>query len=278
VTTFENRVIAVTGSAQGIGRAVSLAAGAAGMRVVGLDINEEGGRETERLVREAGAEAWFHTCDISDPGALAAVFAAIEEEVGAVNALVNNAALVTHTLPEDIGIDEWNRVVAVNLTGMVFASQQAARSMMRAGVGGSIVNLTSIGGVAALGRGNFAYSVTKAGIIGVTRELAIEWAGFGIRVNAIAPSQVNTEGFQLLVGNEQVVDGEILAAALGGIPLGRLAEPQDIASAVLFLTSDASSFITGVTLPVDGGSLALHPGGSLRRSPIVTTERSVQHG
>lgn len=264
MSELAGRVIVVTGSAQGIGRAVCLAAAEADMKVVGIDHNVEGGEATARLARELGAEAWFHACDISSPVVLEEVFAQIERVVGPTSVLVNNAALVIHSAPEDMTFADWQRVIGVNLTGQAFVAQHAGRSMIAAGSGGSIINLTSIAGVAALGRGNFSYSVAKAGIIGITRELAIEWASFGIRVNAVAPSQVYTEGFRKLIGNEKVAGGNILSSAVRGIPLGRLAEPADVVAAIMFLASDAASFITGVVLPVDGGSLALHPGGSLR--------------
>jgi NAD(P)-dependent dehydrogenase (short-subunit alcohol dehydrogenase family) len=271
-STLAGKNIVVTGSAQGIGRAVSLAAARSGMRVVGLDVQTEAGESTAQRVREAGAEAWFYSCDVSDTVQLEQVFDAVETEVGSIDVLVNNAALVTHTAPEDLSPEEWAKIVGVNLTGMIFSAQHAGRSMIRSGRGGSIINLSSIGGIAALGRGNFAYSVTKAGIIGMTHELAVEWAGLGIRVNAVAPSQVHTEGFNLLIGDADIVGGDIATAAVAGIPLGRLAEAEDIASAVLFLAGPGASFITGVTLPVDGGSLALHAGGSLR--PAVETSSS----
>lgn len=270
--TLAGKTIVITGSAQGIGRAVSVAAARSGMRVIGLDVQSEAGESTAQLVREIGAEAWFYPCDVSDTVRLEQIFDSMEIEVGPIDVLVNNAARVTHTAPEDLSAAEWAQIVGVNLTGMIFSAQYAGRSMIRAGKGGSIINLSSIGGIAALGRGNFAYSVTKAGIIGMTHELAAEWAGFHIRVNAVAPSQVHTEGFQLLMDDADIVGGDIASAAVAGIPLGRLAEAEDIASAVLFLAGPGASFITGVTLPVDGGSLALHAGGSLR--PAVETTSS----
>jgi len=263
-------VMVVTGSGSGIGRALCIVAAQRGMSVVGLDIGDEGGRTTDHLIRESGGTTHYYHCDVADPAEVASVFAEIAREVGPIDVLVNNAARGSHTVPEELTVEEWNGVVSVNLTGTIFVSQQAGRSMIAAGRGGSIINLSSIGGVAALGRGNFAYSLTKAGIIGLTHELAIEWAGYGIRVNAIAPSQVNTEGFRLLVGNERVIDGDILPAAIAGIPLGRLANSIDVVEAILFLASDAASFITGVTLPVDGGSLALHAGGSVRATATAT--------
>jgi NAD(P)-dependent dehydrogenase (short-subunit alcohol dehydrogenase family) len=135
--------------------------------------------------------------------------------------------------------------------------------MIERGQSGAIVNLSSIGASAALGRGNFAYSVSKGAVNQFTRELAIEWAPFGIRVNAIQPCQVRTPGLQALIDDPQFDSKTLLATWLRGIPLGRLAEPGDVAAAALFLASDAASMITGVTLPVDGGNLALNAGGTI---------------
>ncbi len=260
------RSIVVTGCAQGIGRAIVLSAAAAEMRVVGMDINAAAGEQTCLLSREAGGDAVFRQCDLSAVRAIAAGFAFAEDILGSIDVLVNNAARVVHVLPEEITEEQWSQMLAVNLTAPAFAAKYAAKSMIATGLGGKIINMSSIAGLAALGRGNFAYSVAKAGLIGMTREQAIEWAGFGIRVNAVAPSQVDTEGFRLLVGNDRIAKGEVLPSAISGIPLGRLAEPSEIVNAVMFLASDNSSFITGETLAVDGGSLALHAGGSMRTS------------
>ncbi|WP_167132626.1 SDR family NAD(P)-dependent oxidoreductase [Paramicrobacterium chengjingii] len=257
-------VIAVTGAGRGIGRAVCLAAAANGYRVVALDIDSSSGEDTALTVRRTGGDAVFYRCDVSQTDEVESVLTRVARDMGAIDVLVNNAALGSHTAPEELSADEWNRVMSVSLSSMVFASRVVGRAMIREGRAGAIVNLSSISGIAALGRGNFAYSIAKAGIIGLTRELAVEWATFGIRVNAIAPSQVNTEGFRALIDNSDVAAGRTLQEALRGIPLGRLAEPEEVAAAVLFLASPAASFITGATLPVDGGSLALHAGGSLR--------------
>lgn len=264
----ESPVLAVTGAGRGIGRSVALLAADRGYRVAVIDIDSEAAARTANEVQAAGGSAAAFTCDLGIEADIAACFADIEASFGAVEVLVNNAARGSHTAPEEITPAEWHSVIDISLGSMVFASQAVARSMIARGAGGAIVNLSSIGGLAALGRGNFAYSIAKAGIVGLTRELAVEWAGSGIRVNAIAPSQVNTEGFRVLVGDPAIVGGATQTHALRGVPLGRLAEPEEIAAAVLFLAGADASFITGVTLPVDGGSMALHAGGSVREKVV----------
>jgi NAD(P)-dependent dehydrogenase (short-subunit alcohol dehydrogenase family) len=135
--------------------------------------------------------------------------------------------------------------------------------MLAQGTGGSIVSFSSIAGVSALGRGNFPYSVSKSGIIQMTRELAVEYAGAGIRVNAIAPAQVATESFKRgLLNNPRFMNTTLHQRMLGGIPLNRFLEPEEFVGPAIFLCSAAASAVTGVILPVDGGNLALNAGGS----------------
>ncbi len=205
------RTLVITGSGQGIGRAVSIAAARRGYAVVGIDIDAQKGEETARL---SGGS--FHRCDLADAAQIAPVFEAIEAESGGVDVLVNNAARGIHRPPEEVTIAEWDGVMAVSLRAAAFAAQAAGRAMIARGAGGSIVNLASIGGLA---------SVAKAGLIGMTRELAVEWASYGIRVNALAPSQVDTEGFRPLIAREDVASGNTLSDALSGVPLGRPSRP-----------------------------------------------------
>jgi NAD(P)-dependent dehydrogenase (short-subunit alcohol dehydrogenase family) len=186
----------------------------------------------------------------------------LDEAFGRVDVLVNNVGIGHRSRPENLSLADWQKVARVNLDGTFLWSQEAGRRMIRQGNGGSIVNISSIAGSSALGRGNFVYSVTKGGINQFTRELAIEWAPHQIRVNAIQPAQILTPALKRVFADLQEGENTLRTRLLSGIPLDRFGEPEDVAKAALFLASDAAAFITGHLLPVDGGSLALNAGGS----------------
>jgi NAD(P)-dependent dehydrogenase (short-subunit alcohol dehydrogenase family) len=260
---LEDRIAVVTGAASGIGREIALTFARAGSRVACLDVDGAGAEATTDAIEAAGGGALFAACDVSEEAAVEAAFRKVDERFGRLDVLVNDAFVPSHTRPQELELEEWTRVLDVNVTGYMLCARAAGRRMIDRGAGGAIVNLSSIAGSAALGRGNFAYSVSKGAIDALTRELAIEWAPFGIRVNAIKPCQVLTPGLQALIDDPQFDSETLLATWLRGIPLGRLAQPQDIAAAALYLASDAASMVTGVTLPVDGGNLALNAGGTV---------------
>lgn len=256
---LDGRVAVVTGSGQGIGRSVALRLAEAGARIVGLDRAPAGA--TTEMITTAGGRAEDRSCDMADLDQVRETMAAIIDTHGAVDILVNNAGRGSHVLPHLLDAAELAAVLQVNVVGCFFAAQAAHRSM--AGRGGSIVNLSSIAGSTALGRGNISYSVSKGALEQLTRELAVEWAADGVRVNAVAPSQVATEGFAPLLTEPTLDGGSVGARMLAGVPLGRLADPAEVAAVVHFLASDAARFVTGVIVPVDGGNLALNPGGSV---------------
>jgi NAD(P)-dependent dehydrogenase (short-subunit alcohol dehydrogenase family) len=258
-----DRVAVVTGWGSGIGREIALAFADAGAHVAGFELVAETGEETAALVGEHGRQALAVQCDVSDPAQVEAAFVTIDERFGRLDILVNDAFVGSHSHPESIPFDEWKRVLDVNITGYFLCAQQAARRMIHQGRGGAIINLSSIAGSSALGRGNFAYSVSKGATNQFTRELAIEWAPHGIRVNAIQPCQVRTPALQKLIDDPQFDSDTLLATFLRGIPMGRLAEPMDVAAAAVFLASDAAAMITGTMLPVDGGNLAMNAGGTV---------------
>lgn len=261
---LDDRVAVVTGAGAngGIGHAVALALAHAGADVFVSDVDAEGAAETAREVVGIGRRAVAARADLGRPDDVLAMMAAVDQAFGRVDILVNNVGIGHRSRPESLSLDDWRKVVGVNLDGTFLVTRETGRRMILRGAGGSIVSISSIAGSSALGRGNFVYSVTKAGIIQLTRELAVEWAPHRIRVNAIQPAQVMTKAMDRMLADPRLDPATLKERFLKGIPLDRIGEPEDIAKAALFLVSDAAAFITGHSLPVDGGNLALNAGGS----------------
>ncbi len=259
---LSGRVAVVTGAASGLGRAIAIGLARFGADLALADVNDVGMAETARLAAESGHKlAGFH-CDISQQAEVDHLFADVDRVFGRVDILINDPFVIARYKPEDLSLDDWNRVLSVNLTGYFLCAQAAGRRMIAQGDGGAIVNISSIAASAALGRGNFAYSVSKGGVNSFTRELAIEWAQHRIRVNAIQPAQMMSPAVKAWL-SDPATDPALPDHLIAGIPLHRFGQPEDVVGAVLFLVSDAAAFITGVILPVDGGNLALNAGGSL---------------
>lgn len=261
---LSGRTAIVTGGGAngGIGHATALALAGAGADVFVDDLDGDGAEQTAREVRALGRRGAAARCDHGDPEAIMAAFAAFDRAFDRLDILVNNVGTGYRERPENLELADWRRVLAVNLDGTFLCTREAGRRMIRRGGGGSIVNISSIAGSSALGRGNFVYSVTKGGIIQFTRELAVEWAPHGIRVNAIQPAQTRTPAVERMFRDPRLDPVTLEARLVRGIPLNRLGTPEDIAKGVLFLASDAASFISGHIMPIDGGNLALNAGGS----------------
>ena len=255
------RVAVVTGAAAGIGRAVAVGLARAGADLVVCDIDEAGLGATVATIEATGRRAVGRRCDVEHPDQIAALFAAADDAFGRVDVLINNVGHVARAKPEELRRADLEWVFRTGVIAALTCSQEAGRRMMGSGRGGSIVNISSIAGATALGRGNLSHSMNKGAIHQLTRELAVEWAKHRIRVNAILPCQVLTEGFQTWLDSPGF-DPALMERFLVGIPMGRLADPDDIVGPVVFLASDAAAMVTGALVPVDGGNLALNAGGS----------------
>jgi NAD(P)-dependent dehydrogenase (short-subunit alcohol dehydrogenase family) len=252
----------VTGAGIGLGRAIGLRLGSLGARVTALDVNGSAAERTVELIEEQGGTATAVTCDVADRTAVAAAFERATAAFGIADVLVNNAGINPRVPSRELAADSWAHVVDVNLSGYLWCAQHLGNALIPEHRTGSIVNVSSIGGATSLGRGNIAYGITKGAIDQLTRELAIAWAPYGIRVNAVAPCQIATEGLRAL-STRPSAEGRLLDTFLRGIPLGRLVEPDEVAAAIAFLASDAAAMITGTVLPVDGGNLAFNAGGTI---------------
>jgi NAD(P)-dependent dehydrogenase (short-subunit alcohol dehydrogenase family) len=258
---LDERVAVVTGAGGAFGRATAIGLVRSGARVMLTDVDPEALDETRRVVTVDG-EALSLVGDVSDEAFVRTTFATADRAWGRVDVLVNNAGINPHqAASEEYPLDVWERVLRVNLTAYLMHAKEAARLMTRDGRGGSIVNVSSISGASALGRGNLAFGVSKAGVDQLTRELAVEWAPRGIRVNSILPCQFLNAGLRGLVADQ--ARSRTVERMVGGIPMGRMGEPEEVVGPILFLASPASSMVTGVNLPVDGGNLAFNAGGSL---------------
>ena len=243
---LDGQACAVTGAGGGIGRAISLSLAGAGARVALLDRDDAGLAETERQIRENGGTALGLPCDVSDPASIADAASASEAAHGPCAVMVNNAGLLRPGPLATLPIAEWNLLLSVNLTGY-FICAQAFGAQMRARGGGALVHIASIAANHATGFSG-AYSVAKAGVVMLSRQLATEWGPAGIRSNVVNPGMILTPLSQAFYD-----DPAITQARSAVIPAGRIGRPEDIAETVLFLASPRSGYITGDEITVDGG-------------------------
>jgi NAD(P)-dependent dehydrogenase (short-subunit alcohol dehydrogenase family) len=261
--TGQVAIVTGAGANGGLGHAMAVGLARHGADVAVPDIDEEGSKITAQEIEALGRKSLAMRCDVSKPEEVERLFLEVDRVWGKVDILVNNAfAFPSRAHPAELTLEAWDKTLAVSLTGYFLCAQQAIRRMLKQGTGGSIVNISSIAGASGLGRGNFPYSVAKGGVNQLTKELAVEYAGHGIRVNAILPAQVLTPGFKKWMADPKTFSPALYQRLLDGIPMNRLLEPEEFAGAAVFLCSGASKAITGVLLPVDGGNLALNAGGS----------------
>ena len=251
-------VAVVTGAARGIGRRVALVLAEEGFRIVANDLAAP--EETSEELRSAGAKTLSVPGDVSDEAEVREMAGAVTGEFGRIDVLVNNAGISTIVPAEEMTLAEWKRTLAVNLTGPFLMCREFGKMMLERG-SGSVVNVASVAGLLGVSD-RAAYNASKHGLIGLTRTLAAEWGGRGVRVNAVCPGWVKTE----MDEEDQAGGGYIDADIEGRVPMARFAAPEDVARAVAFLADpDWSGFVNGHTLSVDGGWFADASWESLRR-------------
>jgi len=250
--TFDlgGRVAFITGGSRGIGRAIALLLARHGATVAVASRKLEGCEAVAAEIRAAGGSASAHACHIGEPAQITAALAEIDARHGRLDILVNNAATNPYFGPSiDMELAAWQKTVDVNIRGYFWTSIEAARRMQRLGKG-AIVNVASVNAFRPMD-GQACYSLTKAAIVNMTQGLAKEWARNGIRVNALVPGFVETR-FAAAIHENEV----LRTAAERLVPMGRIAQPEEMAGAALYLVSDAASYTTGSCLTADGGWLA----------------------
>lgn len=254
---LHDRVAVVSGAAQGLGQATAIALAHHGADIALIDRNREGAEATAEQIRRLGRRAQAWSTDVSNPDAIEDLFQQIDASFGRVDFLGNIAGDGFLAQPEDLTIADLNRVLQNLVIGRFAMCQQAGRRMLAQGRG-SIMNIGSLASSTALGRGHIAYSMAMGAVIQMTRELSTEWSYRGVRVNCVTPAQVINPGLTARMATDPSLEGRFLR----GIPAGRLGQPKDIMGLAVFLASDASSWITGAIIPLDGGNMAMNAGGT----------------
>lgn len=246
---MDGKVAIVTGASGGIGRATALAFAESGASVVVSDVQEDKGEETVRRIIDRGGQAIFQRCNVADEDQVKTLISRAVSEYGRLDYAANNAG-INDIRKDEYDRDVWQQSLDVNLTGVMLCMKAEAEAMM-AGSGGAIVNTSSIMGLV----GNpmqVAYTASKHGVIGLTRHAALRWAETGIRVNCVCPGVIDTPMTEVISK-----DPEIKKTMEAMTPMKRLGQPEEIASAIVWLCSDQASFVTGHPLVIDGGATAV---------------------
>jgi len=242
---FSGKVAFITGAASGIGRATAVAFAAEGARVAVLDRTEEALRDTAAAIRRAGGEVLVIAGDVSQPEQVAAAVGRVVEAYGRLDIAFNNAGVENRAAPvAEIALEEWDRILDINLRGTFVCMKHELAQMVRQG-GGVIVNTSSGAGVRGVA-GGAAYAASKHAIIGLTKSAALDYARQNIRVNAVLPGNIETPMMDRFTGGD-------IQKAIDLEPVGRLGTPEEIADAVLWMSADLGAFVTGAAISVDGG-------------------------
>jgi NAD(P)-dependent dehydrogenase (short-subunit alcohol dehydrogenase family) len=245
---FETKVVFVTGGSFGIGRATAVAFAQRGARVVVADWIEDENQETLNQIKQEGSEGIFVKCDVSKSQDVSAAIEKCLAVYGRLDFAFNNAGIEgLHGITHECTEENWDKTVSVNLKGIWLCMKMELPHMLRNGRG-VIVNCASVAGLSGF-IGLPAYVATKHGVVGLTKTAALEYAKQGIRVNAVCPGVIHTEMVDRITGKDKEVEKQYIQME----PVGRMGKPEEVAESVVWLCSDASSFVTGVALPVDGG-------------------------
>ena len=249
---LEGKVALVTGGSSGIGRAAALAFAREGAKVAVADVDIRGGEETARLIEDTGGDAIFVATDVSISSQVASLVSDCVGRFGRLDCAFNNAGITvtTRTLMADLTEDEFDRLIGINLKGVWLCMKSEIPVMIQQG-GGVIVNTSSTAGLKG-SRGLSSYVASKHGVIGLTKSAALEYADTGIRVNAVCPGPIRTPLTEAVMAHNAGAEELYVSRA----PLGRMGRPEEVAEAVIWMCSDAASFVTGHTMTVDGGGVA----------------------
>lgn len=251
MTRLQGKTILVTGGSSGIGRATSLILAREGARVVVADLQDAEGEQTVAQIRQAGGSAEYHHVDVSQYAAMQALVAGIAQRHGALDGAFNNAGIEGPTArAHKLSMEDWERVIRINLTGVFVCAKCEIEQMLKQ-KRGAIVSTASVAGLVGI-PGASSYIAAKHGVVGLTKVLALEYGGDGIRVNAVCPGFINTP----MLARVTDISPKLREQTGNAVPMRRIAEPSEIGEAVAWLLSDQASYVSGVALPVDGGWVA----------------------